>query len=58
MIFDYQQVVMLGGIISFPDYLYATNPLSPNQVGETIMLGGTTADSSTSVGGTADQQDW
>ena len=58
MIFDFQQIVTMGGIISFPDYQFAAYPLNPSQVGETITLQGSDTGTTQSVGGTVDQRDF
>lgn len=57
MIIDYSQTTVVEGIVQFPDYTFITQPLAPDQIGETVVIQGTNTGVSTSVGATANSFD-
>jgi hypothetical protein len=56
MMLDFQNPSVMEGIIVFPDWAVSSEPKPPEQIIETIYLEGTTAGSSQSIRGSADQQ--
>ena len=42
MLIDYEQPIMIGGIIVFPDFAYANLPRQPGTIKDTVTIGGST----------------
>lgn len=53
MMFDMNEVSMIGGILTFPDYPFSVLPTPDSEIRETIRVTGTSA-TSPGVTGTVD----
>lgn len=56
MILDQQYATVGENILDFPDWVFADLPAQPNQIKETVFLGGS-ANSSVSLTGDVDAQE-
>ena len=57
MFFDFNQPSILGDIVTYPDFPFATVPVQPSAIGETVIITGSPSGSTVSIGGTADSID-